>query len=130
MYLEVGNRLRIDDPTPEQVSHHLSHLPADAPFLILNADAEHFVQATSLPADAGGRLRVEWRQESRQSYMLAPAADAKRALLAFLRWDEAELRTMPSKGLSLRNDPYRQLVLAVALVAVIAILRGVWAVWR
>ena len=129
MYLDVGNRLRIDDPTPEQVAHHLSRLPADAPFLVLNADAEHFVQAASLPSDTTGRLRVEWRQESRQSYMLAPAAGAERALLAFLRWDEPALRAMPWRRLSLWNDPHRQVVLAVAILVVIVIVR-VWAVWK
>ena len=40
MVLKVGDRQRIDDPTPEQIAHHLRNLPAEAPFLILDADDE------------------------------------------------------------------------------------------
>ena len=38
MYLVVGKHERVEDPTPEQISHHLRNPPGDAPFLILNAD--------------------------------------------------------------------------------------------
>ena len=68
MFLNVGDRERIDDPTPEQIAHHLRNLPADAPFLILNADDEQFIQTTP----AGDVFRVEWRQEATQRFMLVP----------------------------------------------------------
>jgi hypothetical protein len=62
MFLHIGNGERIDNPTPEQIGHHLRNLPGNAPFLILNADDEHFIQATP----AGDLFRVEWRQEAQQ----------------------------------------------------------------
>jgi hypothetical protein len=84
MFLDVGNLQRIDDPTPEQVAHHLRNLPPDAPFLILNADDEQFIQATP----AGAAWRVEWRQGTMQRFVLVSLDRTEEALRAFLRWDE------------------------------------------
>jgi hypothetical protein len=125
MYFDIGNRQRIDDPTPEQIRHYLRNLPADAPFIILNADEEHFIQA--IPA--GALFRVEWRQEAQHRFMLVPLDRAEESFMAFRRWDEAGLKAFAWQRLGLFNDPYRRVVivacvfLAVALICLWSALR-------
>jgi hypothetical protein len=119
MYLTVGNNQRIDEPTAEQIAWHLNHLPSDAPFLILNADAEHFLQATPV----GDAVRVEWRQESHQRYMLVTRDQAEQLFDAFRRWDEPSLSAFPWKRLGMLNDPYRRLPFVLFVLAAIALVR-------
>ena len=114
MYLEIGNGQRIDDPTPEQISNHLRMLPHDAPILILNADEEHFIQATP----AGGRLRVEWRQEHEQRFMQVSIEEAEAAFHAFQRWDERALAAFPWQRLTIWIDPYRRPIFFLILMVV------------
>jgi hypothetical protein len=90
MFLDVGNLYRIDNPTPGQIAHHLRNLPAEAPFLILNADDRQFIQA--MPAGDG--FRVEWRQEAEQRFMLAAL-------------DRAEASSPSTGGTSRRSGPSR-----------------------
>ena len=125
MFLDVGNRQRIDDPTPEQVEHHLRNLPAGAPFLILNADDEHFIQATP----AGERFRVEWRQEAHQRFAIVPVDRAVEAFFAFQRWDEPALKAFPWRRLTLLNDPYRRAVFAAVILLAIALI-SLWTALR
>jgi hypothetical protein len=125
MFLDVANRQRIDDPTPEQIAHHLRNLPAAAPYLILIADDEHFVQATP----AGDEFRVEWRQEAQQRFMLVSVDRAEESFLAFQRWDEPTLKAFPWRRLSVFNDPYRRVIIAVAILLVIALI-SLWSTLR
>jgi hypothetical protein len=125
MYLDIANRQRIDDPTPEQIGQSFGSLPADAPFLILNADEEHFIQAT--PADDG--FRVEWRQEAEQRFMIVPTDRALEAFLAFRRWDEPALRAFPWRRLRVWNDPYRYVIVGAAVLMIIALFR-LWSAMR
>jgi hypothetical protein len=125
MFLDVGNRQRIDDPTPEQIEHHLRNLPAEAAFVVLNADEEHFIQATP----AGGSFRVEWRQEAQQRFALVPVDRAAQAFLAFHRWDEPALKSFPWRRLSLWNDPYLRVVMVAVVLVVIALI-SLWSFLR
>ncbi len=125
MFLDVANRLRIDDPTPEQIEHHLRNLPADAPFLILDADDEQFIQATQ----AGDLVRVEWRQEERQRFMFVSIDRAAEAFLAFRRWDEPALAAFPWRRLGLLNDPYRRAVLAGVLAVSVLLAAAALRLW-
>ena len=63
-------------------------------------------------------MRVEWRQESRQRYLLARVDRAEACFDAFRRWDEPALRRHPWRPLSRLHDPYRHALL-IALVAVL-----------
>ena len=124
MYLEVGTRERIDDPTPQQIGHHLRNLPADAPFLILEVDVESFVQA--IPAE-GDRFRVEWRQEREHRFMIVAPEVAERAFAAFVRWDETALRSFPWKRMGFWQNPYRWAVALLGIFIVVELLRIGWA---
>ena len=119
MFLEIGNGQRIDDPTPEQIGHHLRNLPADAPFLILNADEEQYVQATP----GGEGFRVEWRQEGQHRFTFVSVDRAAEVFLAFRRWDEPALKALPWRRLTLWNDPYRRVVVVAVVVLVVAVIR-------
>jgi hypothetical protein len=125
MFLDIGNRQRIDDPTSEHIEQHLRNLPDDAPFLILHADEEHFIQATP----AGQNFRVEWRQEAQQRFALVPVDRAAEAFLAFRRWDEPALKAFPWRRLSLWNDPYRRVLLAAVVLVVVALI-SLWSSLR
>jgi hypothetical protein len=123
MFLNIGNLQSIDDPTPEQIAFRLRNLPADAPFLILDADQEHFIQAMPVR----GVFRVEWRQEGQQRFMLVPLERAEEALQAFRRWDEPALMAFPWKRLTVFNDPYRRVIFCFAALALLAV---AWAIVR
>ena len=123
MYLEVGTRERIDHPTPQQIGHHLRNLPAEAPFLILNGDAEMFLQAT--PAQ-GDRFRVEWRQEREHRFMIVAPEVAERAFAAFVRWDEPALRSFPWKRMGFWQSPYRWALALFVIFIVVELLRIAW----
>ncbi len=124
----MADQQRIDNPTTAQIGHSLRNLPPDAPFVILNADDEQFIQA--MPA--GKAYRVEWRQESEQRFMIVSIDRAEEAFAAFGRWDERALQSLPWRRLTLFNDPYRRLVLIVAVAALLlltlSLLRILWAV--
>lgn len=125
MFLDVGNQQRFDNPTPEQVCHALRNLPMDAPFLILDADDEQFVQA----APEGGGWRIEWRQEGEQRFMIASLQRVEEVFAAFLRWDEPALTLLPWKRLTLWNDPCRRpLFFAVGLLVIA--LAALWSALR
>ena len=125
MFLDIGNGERIDNPTPEQIGHYLRNLPGNAPFLILNADDEHFIQATP----AGDLFRVEWRQEAQQWFMVVPLDGAVQSFLAFRSWDEQALKAFAWKRLGLLNDPYRRMVLALLIFVAVALV-CLWAALR
>jgi len=122
MFLDIGNQQRISDPTMEQVGLSFSNLPADAPFVILDADTEHFIQA--MPA--GTAWRVEWRQEAEQRFMIVNLDDAEEAFAAFYRWDEAALTSFPWKRLTLWNDPHRQRMFSAITLVIV----GLLSLWR
>jgi hypothetical protein len=121
MFLDVGKHPRIDEPTAERVAAGFHDLPADARFLILHADEEHFIQATPV----GDSWRVEWRQESRQRFMLVGLQQAQEAFFAYLRWDEPALKSFPWKRLTLFNDPFRRAIFLALALLVVALL-SVW----
>jgi hypothetical protein len=115
MLLNVADHIRIDDPTAEQLGHHLRHLAAEAPFLVLDADVGHYIQAT--PAASG--LRVEWRHEADHRFMVVDVERAEAAFAAFRRSDEPTLRSFPWRRLHAFNDPHRLMLLcAVAALAI------------
>jgi hypothetical protein len=121
----VGNGQRIDDPTPEQIEHHLGNLSVDAPFLILDADEKCFIQATP----RGEGFRVEWRQEAQHRFTQVPVDRAVEAFLAFRRWDEPALKAFPWRRLSVWNDPYRHVVILLVILVVVTLV-GLWSSWR
>jgi hypothetical protein len=125
MFLDVGHRERFDDPTPEQIGHHLRSLSAEAPFVVLHSDDAQFIQATP----EGDGLRVEWRQEAEQRFMLVPVERAEQSFLAFRRWDEAALGAFPWRRLRAYNDPYRLVAFALAALTAIAVIGAALRVW-
>ena len=124
MILDIGNLERIENPTAEQIIHYLRHLASDS-FLILDADAQLFIQATLA---RGGRYRVEWRQEDVQRFAIVPLEQAEALLLAFARWDEAGLEAVKWRRLGLLNDPYRRSILlgSLFLLAVLFLQMARW----
>lgn len=126
MFLSVDFADRIENPTPSQIAEQVRKMPDDVDVLILDADAEHYLQAASHPA---GGIRVEWRQEATHRFMIVPVERAEEAFLAFGRWDEATLRSFPWRRLTAFNDPYRALEwLLWLLVAFIVFM--IWAAFR
>jgi hypothetical protein len=121
MYLDIGNRQCIDEPTVEQIEFHLRHLPAEAPFVILNADEEQFIQA--IPA--GDVFRVEWRQEAQHRFMLCPIDRAEQAFQAFRHWDETALNEFPWRRLTVFNDPYCR-CMVIGLIALAILVLSLW----
>jgi hypothetical protein len=121
MYLDVGGQQRIDDPTPEQIAHHLRNLPAaDAPFVVLCADDDQYIQATvpppaAKPGAAGDSRWVEWRQETRRRYAVVPLAQAEEAFLAYRRFDEDAVLRLPWRRLTVFNDVHRRWVFALVI---------------
>jgi hypothetical protein len=128
MFLDIGNIERIDDPTPEQISARLRDLSNGGQFLILDADAEHFIQASQV-RDA---IRVEWLQEGEQRFMVVSLSLAIEAFDAFRRWDEAALQSFTWRRVTPWNDPYLSAeylgYLALALIAIT--LLTLWVNWR
>src|SRR5262249_16283700 len=104
---------------------HLRNLPADAPFLILNADVEHFLQAT--PVDGGERFRVEWRREREHRFMIVASEVAERAFAAFTRRDEPALRSFPWKRMGYWQDAHRWALALVGIFIVVELIRFGWA---
>lgn len=117
MYLNLADKERIDDPTPQQVSEPLSRLRSGLLFVVLNADEEHFIQAIA----EGEQIRVEWRQEKDQRYMIVSPDVAQQAFAAYLKWDEATLQSYAWKRLTAWNDPFSRIALVLAAIVLIAL---------
>ena len=77
----------------------------------------------------GDAFRVEWRQEAQQRFMLVPVDQAEQSFLAFRRWDEPALQSLPWQRLTLLNDPYRR-VMIVLLIFVATALVSLWSALR
>jgi hypothetical protein len=118
MILDVGNVLRIEAPSPDQVRHHLRNLPLEAPFLILSDEDDHdrFIQTRPY----SGGYRVEWRDRAERRHALVTLDRAEDLLCAYLRRDEPALRGGAEwRALRWYNDPYVGLIAAAVVVAAI-----------
>jgi hypothetical protein len=126
MTLDVGNLLRIENPTADVVRQHLRNLSLEAPFMILSADEERFIQAKPHSGD----YRVEWHDEGELRHALVTFERAEELLLAFLRRDDAALRGGEWHVLRWFNDPYYGLVATAVLVAAILLIIFAAEVWH
>lgn len=102
MFLCVGNSERIDNPSEEQVRHFLRYMQPDAPFVILNADDDHFMQATP----AGDVYRVEVRKGKRQFFAHLPFDKAALLFESFRTDNIAYEQAASWHRLGMLNDPY------------------------
>lgn len=125
MVLDVGNIERIDDPTDDQIADRLRILPIPAPFAILSADDELYIQTT--PADGG--YRVELRQGSTTRFAVLTLGQVESLFKAFRRWDEPVIEAVQWKHLTVWNDPYRGLIFLMIAVIVIAAV-SIWSSLR
>ena len=108
------------------MAKHLRHLPADAPFLILSADENLFIQV--MPH--GSAYRVEWRQEDDHRFTIVPLERAEELFAAFLKWDEPALTAASWKRLRWYNGPVNLATLGgAAMFAAASYLLVRW-LWR
>ncbi len=114
---------RIDHPTPEDVRHHLQHLPKDAPFLILSADEELYIQVALF----GNGYRVELRQGGVHRYVLVSLAGAEELVQAFLGWDQSQIESVVWTRLKWWDRHSRAIV--ITLIAFTFAI-GLWRCWR
>lgn len=121
MFLDVGNTERIDDPTDDQIADRLRNLPVAAPFAILNADDELYMQTTP----EGGGYRVELRQGSATRFAVLTLGQVEALFRAFRRWDAATIEAVQWNRLSAWNDRYRRLIF-VAIGAIVVAAALVW----
>lgn len=149
MILSVGNVLRIEDPEPDQLRHHLRNLSLEAPYLTLSDDDQddgdddpvdddrhrgkdpgdgRFVQARPY----SGGYRLEWRDGAGlRRYAAVSMERAEDLLCAYLRRDEhalcagAEWRVM-----RWYNDPYYGLIAIGLVVAALLALILAGEVWH
>jgi hypothetical protein len=139
MILSVGHVLRLEDPEPDQLRHHLRNLSLEAPYLILSDDDQddgdddpiddddrrrgedpgdgRFIQAR--PYSAGYRL--EWRDGAGLRRQAAVSLERGEDLLcAYLRRDEHGLRVGAEwRVMRWYNDPYYGLIAIGLIVAAI-----------
>jgi hypothetical protein len=135
MLLDVGTALRVEDPQPEQLRHHLRDLPLEAPFLILSeqvdgasdVDVDRFIQTRPY----SGGYRVEWRDGTHYRHALVSLAGAEDLLCAYLRRDDAALRGGAEwHALRWYNDPYYGLIAAGLICAAILTVLLAAEVWH
>ena len=125
MFLDVGNLERIDDPTDDQIADGLRNLPIAAPFAILNADEELYIETTP----DGGGYRVELRQGSATRFAFLTFGKVESVFKAFRRWDESAIEAVQWDRLSAWNDPYKRLLfVAVAMIVIAAF--SIWSSLR
>ena len=119
MQLNLGDVETIDDPTVEDLQHHLRYLPAESPFVILDRDEDAFIQA-KFDSMAGSYV-VELKHEGKTYHRFANYEGAVRSFEAFLngqpmadfaKWRRKTIFTTP-------NHPLVLTVLCVFMVAMI-----------
>jgi hypothetical protein len=118
MHLDVGNLHRLDNPTPEQIAHHLRNLPADAPFMTLHAAQQRYLEVT--PFKAG--LLVGWHEANQHRHLRATLETAEAAFWGFLRSDEQFLRSLPWRCVRWFSDPFDMVGYLIAAMVWIAVL--------
>jgi len=123
MLLCVGNSEQIDNPSEEQVRHFLRYMQPGAPFVILNVDDDHFMQATP----DGDVYRVEVRKGKRLFFTHVPVDKAAQLFESFRTDSTAYEQAASWHRLSVLNDRYR--VGASILLALVFATVGVMAVW-
>ncbi len=124
MNLEVGNVERIEDPSGEQVDHYLRFMPPHAPFIILTAGENFFMQA--IVAEDG--YRVEYREGKCQFYANVSLEQASALLEAFRQGDDQFRKMAAWHRLGVLNDPY-SLVPVVIVVLLLVRVTGIQ-VWK
>jgi len=121
MILNVGDALRVEDPQPDQVRHHLHSLPTEAPFLILSDDDDgagdnRYIQTRPYQ----GGYRVEWRDGGERRAALVTQERAEDLLCAYLRRDAPALDAGARWHVTMwYNDPYYGLIAAGVVCAAI-----------
>jgi hypothetical protein len=121
MVLEVGNVVRVENPSPEQVRQQLRTLPLEAPLLTLAEDdkAKRFIQTRPY----SGGYRVEWRDGSSRRHALVTFDRVEDLLCAYLRRDESAVRKGANwRGVHWFNDPFPWLILAAVVSAAILVI--------
>jgi hypothetical protein len=130
MILNVGNVVRIDNPTPDQVREHLRKLPLAAPFLILSDgadDGDRFIQTRPY----SGGYRVEWRDGGSRRNTLVTFERAEELLCAYARRDESAVRSGADwHAMTWFNDPYYWLVATGVICGAILIFLLSAEVWH
>ena len=91
MRLDLGNVQIIQNPSADELRHYLRFMPAEAPFIILEAAQEYFLQAT---CEWGGYY-VEYRENGRAFCATMKYEDAAIAFELFRIGDESFKTAIP-----------------------------------
>jgi len=123
MVLDIGNVERIDNPSSEQLSHYLRFMPPTAPFLVLSASDDTFMQATP----RGDAYRVEYRTGKRHRFMHVPLDRAVELLNAF-RTGDRELDALADwRRLSVFTDStYPNALWPIVIMILVAAALSLW----
>jgi hypothetical protein len=125
--LEIGNVERIDDPSAQQVDHYLRFMPPHAPFIILTAGENFFMQA----AAAENGYRVEYREGKRQFSAKVSLEQASALLDAFRQGDDQFRKLTAWHRLGVLNDPHSSVpVVIVLLLLILLVGLQVWNLLR
>ncbi len=116
MKLSLGELETISDPTPEQVSHYLQFMPAESPFIILESQENHFIQAIV----EDGSYRVEYKDGRSQWFVKADYAKARELFWCFMDQACDISRADEWKKLTALNTPGHPAVVILLIILTIA----------
>jgi hypothetical protein len=128
MILDIGNRLHIENPAPDEVRQRLRNLPREAPFLVLSDGDERFIEARPY----SGGYRVEWHDgRAAHRRALVSLERAEDLLCAFLSRDEPAVDGGAEwRALRWYNDPYYWLIAAGVISAAILTILFAAEIWH